>query len=202
MLNFILYDIESNFSESIALKLFADDLKLNSSLDTNFYHSHMQEAIDSVVAWSVTWQLPINLPKCSSFHIGANNPLYTYYLNSLPVSVSNSPRDLGVDLDPMLRFNNHINAISSKAQSKVGIIFRSFVTKDIRLLKLAYTTLNTTLLYGLLTYINIVCHWKCTALLYSSYLQSKWSSILNSPRYSRSWTFRVEEVRNGLISLL
>ena len=70
----------------------------------------------------------------------ANNPLYTYYLNSLPVPVSNSLRDLGVDLDPMLRFNNHINAISSKAQSRVGIIFRSFVTKDIRLLKLAYTT--------------------------------------------------------------
>ena len=40
----------------------------------------------------------------------------------------------------MLRFNNDINSISSKAESRVGIIFRSFVTKDIRLLKLAYTT--------------------------------------------------------------
>ena len=104
-------DIESIFSESITFKLFADDLKLYSLLDTNFHHSHMQEAINSVVAWSVTWQLPINFPKCSYFHIGANNPLYTYYLNSRPVPVSNSPRDLGVDLDPMLRFNNHINAI-------------------------------------------------------------------------------------------
>ena len=54
--------------------------------------------------------------------------------------MSNSPRDLGIDLDPLLRFNNHINAISSKAHSRVGIIFRSFVTNDISLLKLAYTT--------------------------------------------------------------
>ena len=100
---FILYvnDIESIFCESITFKLFADDLKLYRSLDTNFHHSHLQEAINSVVAWSVTWQLPINFPKCSSFHIGANNPLYIYYLNSLPFPVSNTPRDLDVNLDPI-----------------------------------------------------------------------------------------------------
>ena len=69
---FILYvnDIESIFNESIIFKLFADDLKLYNSLDTNFHHSHMQEAINSVVAWSVTWQLPINIPNVHLFTSG------------------------------------------------------------------------------------------------------------------------------------
>ena len=129
---FILYviDIAYFFSELITFKLFADDLKLYVSMDTNFHHSRLQEAISSIIAWYVTWELPINFPKCSYFHIGANIPLYTY-LNNLLVRMSNSPHDLGIDLDPMLRHNNHINAITSEAQSKVGIIFRSFVTKDI-----------------------------------------------------------------------
>ena len=92
---FILYvdDIESILSESITFKLFAD--YLYSSLDTNFHHSHLQEAINSVVAWSVTWQLPINFPKCSSFDIVANNPLYTYYLNRLRVPCQ-TPRPIWV----------------------------------------------------------------------------------------------------------
>ena len=76
----------------------------------------------------------------------ANNLLYTHYLKNLPVPVSNCPRDLDVYLDTMLRFNNHINAITSKAQPGVGIIFRSFVTTNIRLLKLAYTALVRPLL--------------------------------------------------------
>ena len=69
----------------ITFKVFADDLKLYSSLDTNFHRSRLQEAINSVVAWSITRKLPINFPKCLFLHIGTNNPLYRpiYYLNSL-----------------------------------------------------------------------------------------------------------------------
>ena len=37
---------------------------------------------------------------------------------------------------------------------------------------------------------------------YSSYLQSKWSIIRHSPTYSRSWNSRVDEIKNGPISLL
>ena len=129
------------------------------------------------MAWTDTWQLPINISKCSSFHIGANNPLYTYFLNSLPVLVSNFPRDLGVDLDPMLRFNNHINAITSKAQSRVGIIFRSFVTKEIRLFKLAYTTFVRPLLEYNSAIWSPHLHKHILPLkmysVYSSFLQSK-----------------------------
>ena len=54
--------------------------------------------------------------------------------------MANSPHDLIVDLHPLFRYINHINAIAYTAQFRVGIILRCFVTKDIRLLKPAYTT--------------------------------------------------------------
>ena len=66
---FILYvnDIESIFSESITFKLVADDVKLYSSLDTNFHHTSRHKTVNSVYAWSVTWQLPINFPQMFIF---------------------------------------------------------------------------------------------------------------------------------------
>ena len=90
----------------------------------------------------------------------------------------------------MLRFNNHVNAISSKAQSRVCIIFRSFLTKDISLLKLAYTTFVRPLLEynsaiwspDLHKHIFVIENVQRYFILI--YLQSKLSIIIHSPRYS------------------
>ena len=83
-------------SQNLTFKLLTDDVKLYSSLNTNFNQSRLQKAINSVVALSITWKLPINYLKCSSFHAGAKNQLYSYYLNSIPVSITNSPRAIRV----------------------------------------------------------------------------------------------------------
>ena len=92
-------DIDSIFSESIIFKLFADDLKFTVRW-TLFYHRRLQEAINSVVARSVTWQLPINFCKYSSCDIELITHFIAYYLNRLGVPVSNSPRDLVLNLIP------------------------------------------------------------------------------------------------------
>ena len=48
--------------------------------------------------------------------------------------------DLGIAYDCNLCFDNYVNSIASSAKAKVGLLFRSFKTRDPSLLKRAYVT--------------------------------------------------------------
>jgi len=57
--------------------------------------------------------------------------------------ILNSPdvvRDLGITYDCKLSFNVYIDSIVSKAYQRVNLIFRSFYSRDPKILKLAYNT--------------------------------------------------------------
>ena len=47
-------------------KLFADDAKIF----CNAFNSKLQGDIDELALWSEKWQLPFNVKKCKSLHIG------------------------------------------------------------------------------------------------------------------------------------
>jgi hypothetical protein len=48
--------------------------------------------------------------------------------------------DLGVDTDPLLKFDDQINKIVGKAYSRTGVLFKGFASRNIAVLKQTYLT--------------------------------------------------------------
>jgi len=143
-------DIEYACNSSVKLKLFADDLKiysvlnmdaLNNTNDVN-YKNDLQLAIDNISNWSNEWQLTINVDKCSvlGLYNGRSCVSKCYVINGAILSVSTSINDLGICIDNKLSYNSHISNIVVKAMQRVGLLFRSFLCRDLLFLRKAYIT--------------------------------------------------------------
>ena len=122
-------------------KLFADDLKLYTSIRSNCDSTALQLALDRLQHWCNEWQLTINTEKCHLLHIGASNQKTQYFLNGRQVNASNVVADLGVDIDHVLRYDSHINKIIGKAYSRVGVLFKGFATRNINIFKAGFHNL-------------------------------------------------------------
>jgi len=89
-------------------------------------------------------QLELSLGKCSILHLGkrtgndAREP--KYQLGQVQLNKSDSMKDLGVIIDPQLKFSTHISAIVKKAFMRMNCIFRSFETRDTEFLLQMYKT--------------------------------------------------------------
>ena len=59
--------------------------------------------------------MKFNGSKCKILHLGKNNPNYDYTITEdgevKNLEVTNSEKDLGVFIDPLLNFDNHISNI-------------------------------------------------------------------------------------------
>jgi len=63
-------DITDISDSSTKCSLFADDLKMYSSIDTIADSSSLQIALDRLALWSETWQSNVNVNKTHVLHIG------------------------------------------------------------------------------------------------------------------------------------
>ena len=116
------------------LKIFADDTKTYQPISSIKDHDKLQEAIDELVKWSEKWLLKFNGSKCKVLHLGKNNPMYKYTINDNGVikelEVTDNEKDLGVNIDPLLNFDNHVNITVKKARQISGLIVKSITFKS------------------------------------------------------------------------
>ena len=63
-------------------------------------------------------------------HLGKNNPCFTYTLNNTTLKQTSSEKDLGVFVDPLLNFEDHINASVKKAKRMSGLIMHTINYKS------------------------------------------------------------------------
>ena len=132
------------FGFSVHMKLFADDAKLYSSFDCNF-SCDLQDVCDRLAVWANMWQLRIAFSKCSVSRISNRdyvkpNTASHYVLGEHVLLWANVTRDLGINVDNKLNFNNHISVIVHKAHMRASLILRAFVSSDRDLLTKAYIT--------------------------------------------------------------
>ena len=120
---------------TIFIKIFADDTKAYLPILSNADRIILQKTIDDMVHWSKIWQLHFNGSKCKVLHLGKNNPCYKYTIEDDNVikdlEVTVLEKDLGVHVDPLLSFENHISITVKKVRSLSGLIIRSFSFKTI-----------------------------------------------------------------------
>ena len=118
-----------------SVKLYADDSKIYHIVRNNTDSAELQSDLDSVSAWSKSWQLNISISKCSVLHIGGLNPNLTYCIDGVNLENCRSQIDLGVTISSNLKPCEHIARIASKAYQRSHLTFRSFKTREKNFLK-------------------------------------------------------------------
>lgn len=124
-----------------AIQLFADDAKIYTNVVSSDCNLKLQEDLDKLMEWSHKWQLPFNIEKCASLHIGRNNRLHVYKMDGYELKQVNEQRDLGVIIDFELKFHKQTAAAIKKANSILGVIKKSFLLRDSSLVLSLYKSL-------------------------------------------------------------
>ena len=132
-------------------QLFADDAKIFDTVNLRDLNSgnRLQEDINAVSSWSSRWQLPFNVKKCKVLHIGNTNPCRRYKMNNHYLDDVEEEKDLGVLMDSELKFHKQTAAVVKNANSKLGLIRKSFASLDEENLPLLFKSLvRSKLEYG------------------------------------------------------
>ena len=136
-------DLADIFDATITPKLYADDIKLYASIQTNIDSLCLQQNLDRLVSWANTWQLLISIKKCSTLHLSSNqqnNPASyeTFTINSELLPNVETVSDLGVIVDAQLTFSAHISQIARKAHARSKLLMKCFVSRNMSTLVKAF----------------------------------------------------------------
>ena len=131
---FIYYINDLPDSTDQIVRLFADDSKVYSEIKSQEDINKLQKGIDDMVSWSEKWLMRFNSKKCKILHLGKNNPNHTYHMkegNDInPLAATECEKDLGVNVDPLLNFDQHINQVCKKARSISGLLMRTMTCRN------------------------------------------------------------------------
>ena len=81
--------------------MYADDLKIFSTVKSQNDVVKLQQDLDAVTQWAADWKLNLNASKYQSFKITLKKNVIqsTYSINGIPLENVTKIRDLGVVLD-------------------------------------------------------------------------------------------------------
>jgi len=138
-------DITKIFGQQITTKLYADDLKLYTVIDSQHDIEQLQHCLDSLCAWSDTWQLTISIKKCQTLNIGSHasccNACKSHFrLGSEIIPDVDSVVDLGITITSQNKFSMHVSKIVRKASTRCYLIRKCFLSKDTETLVRAFKT--------------------------------------------------------------
>jgi hypothetical protein len=107
---------------------FADDLKLACPLTDEQAPIGIQQDLDKLSDWVTAWKLRINFDKCKIVHCGYGNPNLQYSLCNKTIQPAVAERDLGVIVDSQRKWSTQCEAVSKKANQRLGLLRRTFTS--------------------------------------------------------------------------
>src|SRR6218665_2823335 len=90
----------------------------------------LREDLRRIFRWSQDWQMLFNLEKCSVMHMGKRNQELSYEMGGKVLKVSEEERDLGVIMHKSAKPSRQYAEASKEANSTLGMIRRTIVTRD------------------------------------------------------------------------
>src|SRR6218665_2667058 len=90
----------------------------------------LREDLRRMFRWSQDWQMLFNLEKCSVMHMGKGNQELSYEIGGKVLKVSEEERDLGVIMHRSAKPSRQCAEASNKANSTLGMIRRTIVTRE------------------------------------------------------------------------
>ena len=130
LLGFIIYvnDI-TNTVPKLSLIQYADDTSaFTFNKDINILNNTMSNGLNKLNKWFQSNQLSLNLKKSNFMLFGTHNKTKKYSnrfklcLDNVELSHVDAYKFLGLNVDQSLTWNNHINDLSKKCSSSIGIL--------------------------------------------------------------------------------
>ena len=129
--------------------MFADDSKIIADLRPSHIAEDtaaLQCDLDSVIEWTKTWLMELNIKKCKVMHMGSSNAHHEYFMTdtsqvaAVPhiLSTSHSERDLGIQINSNLKVHDQVHKASAKANRMLGMLKMTFACRDARMWKILY----------------------------------------------------------------
>ena len=144
LFNVFINDITDLFDpSSCSTKLFADDLKLYTEITDTNSATNFQSNLNLIFSWSLVWQIEISLTKSFIFNLATSRSPSAHQHFTFGNSILTSPqtiKDLGIIVDPQLKFNHQILVMVKKANQRAALIHRSFLSTNTNNLILAFKT--------------------------------------------------------------
>ena len=136
-----------------SVKLYADDTKIYAVIKNALDSRKLQEEINKLFRWSVTWQLMFHPDKCHIIKLGKEREEYVYTMGEQDdisfLTENEEEKDLGIIIDNKLRFSSHCEKVISKSNKLLGIIRRNFTYINEDNFKLLYKAIiRPTIEYG------------------------------------------------------
>ena len=136
-------DLPQNVASKV--RLFADDCLLYRTIDSEADQRELQKDLTSLEQWGERWGMRFNASKCEIMRISrSSNPINSvsmYTLAGVTLREVDNARYLGVTLTNSLSWSTHINNITSKANSKIGFLWRNLQHCPKQLREQAYIAL-------------------------------------------------------------
>lgn len=131
-LMYILYtdSLKYIIPDAVHVKIYADDVKMYTSVDKVKNMYILQETLDKFMEWCACLDLKLSVHKCAILHFGNRNPVYNYVLGTEQLTPKTSIKDLGVLTTDTLSYTPHVLEIVASASRRINWILRSFVLKD------------------------------------------------------------------------
>ena len=106
---------------------FADDTLLYLTIHSTFDCIKLQEDLNNIERWESDWQMSFHPEKCEVIHITTKKKpiLHKYTLHGHTLSSVPQIKYLGVHISNDLKWNSHINSISSKTNQTLGFLKRN-----------------------------------------------------------------------------
>jgi hypothetical protein len=140
---FLIYINDMPEGVSSQTRLFADDSLLYRRVRSHLDHIILQKDIDKLQIWEEKWQMEFNPSKCEVLHISTQKKKlnHQYSIHNQPLQSVDKAKYLGMTISNDLKLNAHIEKITKKANSTLGLLKRNISTCPINVKKQAYTAL-------------------------------------------------------------
>ena len=150
---FVLFinDLPEGLSSGTNLALYADDTKIWRTIHTELDHEILQNDISYLNSWATLNKMRFHPQKCKVVSVAHSPPplmgilpniQYIYCLGDNPLDYVDNEKDLGVEINTKLNFNDQCNKILSKANQRFGMTKRTcYFVNDIRRKRALYLSL-------------------------------------------------------------
>ena len=171
-------------------RLFADDCLVYREIHNLEDQIKLQEDLNALGRWSIQWGMHFNAKKCNTMTIARSTPLQKMYqLDNTILDQVSACTYLGVTISESLGWEEHVNTITPKANSRLGFLRRNLKGCSHTLKRMSYVTLvRPTLEYS--------------AAIWDPHLIKHKDSLERPQRWAARWIKRDYHTRASVTAML
>jgi hypothetical protein len=122
---FLIYINDIHDEIESKLNIFVDDTKMMNSIGNEEGRSEVERDLKRLEQWCETNGMKLNLEKCCVMHCGKNNMKKDYKLFDKLLRKTECEKDLGIFVNPDMKFKDRASAASKRANRLLSMIRRN-----------------------------------------------------------------------------